>query len=62
MDEPLTNVERRQMVLDVVKDVFGQLDELMVLGIASWTYTLSGLSDETLLKLWTDVNVPDEIA
>lgn len=62
MDEPLTRVERRQMVMDVVQDVFGQLDALMVAGIASWTYTLSGLSDETLLKLWSDCNVPDESA
>lgn len=59
MEQPLTRAERRQMVLDVVQDVFSQIDELMVAGIASWTYTLSGLSDETLLKLWSDRNVPD---
>lgn len=58
MDEPLTRVERRQMAMDVVSATFGQ-DDLLVSAVATWAYTLGGLSDETLFKLWSDACVPD---
>lgn len=59
MDQPLTRVERRQMVMDVVLSTFGADDSLLVTAVATWAYTLGGLSDETLFKLWSDACVPD---
>jgi hypothetical protein len=60
MDQPLSPYDRRQMALDVAVDIFCDMDAQRVRGVASWTATLLGISDKTLLKMWSERRVPDQ--
>jgi hypothetical protein len=58
MEQPLSPYDRRQMALDVAVDIFCDMDPQRVRGVASWTATLLGISDKTLLKMWSERRVP----
>lgn len=54
MDQPLMPMERRRIAMDIVRSTFRSLEDPLVSAVATWAITLAGLSDETLLKIWSD--------
>lgn len=59
MDQSLTTVDRRRIAMDIINTTFQCKDDVWVTAVATWAYTLAGLSDETLLKLWDDAHASD---
>lgn len=54
MDNSLTEAKRREIVMELINGTFNCRDDLMAQAVASWAYTLGGLSDDTILRLWSD--------